>query len=254
MRKIRILDIFPDIYSPGVEQELKDRAALKEQLLERTNGLVELDCRCVEKGSESIECFYDAGMVVPYIVRMAEQAQKDGYDAAVLDCFMDPGLGECREYLTMPVFGVCQSACSLAMRLGGEFSVIGILEDMDRCIKENLRRSGLIGMLANIPVVDTPVLELHEHVDQVVSQIVEVGERTVREDKAKALVFGCTGMSPLVGAAREGLLARGIDVPIIEPFRAALYDAVACTLQGVAHSKRAYCPVRPKRRVLDWEQ
>lgn len=150
MRKIRILDIFPDIYSPGVEQELKDRAALKEQLLERTNGLVELDCRCVEKGSESIECFYDAGMVVPYIVRMAEQAQKDGYDAAVLDCFMDPGLGECREYLTMPVFGVCQSACSLAMRLGGEFSVIGILEDMDRCIKENLRRYGLIGMLANI--------------------------------------------------------------------------------------------------------
>lgn len=70
----------------------------------------------------------------------------------------------------MPIFGVCQSACSLAMRLGGEFSVIGILEDMDRCIKENLRRYGMISMLANIPVVDTPVLELHEHVDEVVSQ------------------------------------------------------------------------------------
>lgn len=213
MKKIRILDIFPDIYSPGVEQELKDRGTLKEQLLEKTNGLVELDYRCVEKGSESIECFYDAGMVVPYVLQMAEQAQRDGYDAAVLDCFMDPGLGECREYLTMPIFGVCQSACSLAMRLGGEFSVIGILEDMDRCIKENLRRYGMISMLANIPVVDTPVLELHEHVDEVVSQIVAVGERTVREDKAKALVFGCTGCLRLVAPPERACWPGGIDVP-----------------------------------------
>ena len=253
MQQIKILDIFPDIYCDGLEQEIKDRAALREELLERTNGLVVLDCRCVEKGSESIECFYDAGMVVPYIVKMAEWAQNEGYDAALLDCFMDPGLGECREYLTMPIFGVCQSACNLAVRMGGEFSVIGILDDMDRCIKENLRKYGIYNMLASIPVVDTPVLELHSNVDAVVSQVISAGKKAVLEDKAKSLVFGCTGMSPLVDKVKSGLLEEGIDVPVIEPMRAALYDAIACVLQGVAHSKRAYCSVRPKRRVLDWE-
>ncbi len=254
MRKtIKILDIFPDIYSPGVEQEIRDRAALREQLLDETGGLIQLDCRCVEKGSESIECFYDAAMVIPYVVQMARQAQEDGYDAALLDCFMDPGLGECREYLTMPVFGVCQSACGLAMRLGGDFSVIGILSDMDRCIKENLRRYGMYGMLSSIPVVDTPVLELHENGESVVRQIVAAGRRAVEEDGAKSLVFGCTGMSPLVDTVKSGLKEAGIDVPVIEPLRAALYDAVACALHGVGHSKRAYCSIREKRRVLDWE-
>ena len=214
--------------------------------------MVELDYRCVEKGSESIECFYDATMVVPYVVQMAKEAQDAGYSAAILDCCMDPGLGECREYLTKPVFGVCQSSSSLATRLGGEFSVIGILDDMDRCIKENLRKYGYIDMLRSIPVVDTPVLELHSN-PNVVEDIVAAGAKAVREDKAKSLIFGCTGMSPLVGTVREKLLAQGIDVPIIEPFRAALYDAVACAMMGISHSKTAYAPVREKKRILDWE-
>ena len=252
MKKIRILDIFPDIYTEGVEQEIIDRKALREQLLEETGGMVELDYRCVEKGSESIECFYDAAMVVPYVVKMAKQAQDEGYSAAILDCFMDPGLGECREYLTMPVFGVCQSAASLATRLGGEFSVIGILDDMDRCIKENMRKYGYIDLLKSIPVVDTPVLELHSN-PGVVDAIVSASIKAVREDKAKSLIFGCTGMSPLVGKVKETLLEQGIDVPIIDPFRAAVYDAIACALMGISHSKTAYVPVREKKRILDWE-
>lgn len=253
MKQIKILDIFPDIYTEGVEPELKDRAALKEKLLEETNGLVILDYRCIDKGSESIEGFYDSAMAVPYILRMAQQAQAEGYDAALLDCFMDPGLGESRELLTMPVFGVCQSACSLAVRLGGEFSVIGILDGMDRCIKENLSRYGIRDMLKSIPVIDTPVLELHTDAEKVVEKVISAGVEAVRIHKAKSLVFGCTGMSPLVDPVKKGLMERGINVPVIEPFRAALYDAVACVMLGVSHSKTAYAPVASKRRVLDWE-
>ena len=134
MKPIKIFDIFPDIYSKGVDAEMQDRTALSKELHDRTNGLIQLDFGCIEKGSDSIECFYDSAMAIPYILQKAKWAQNEGYDAVLLDCFMDPGLGECREYLTMPSFGVCQSACNLAVRLGGEFSVIGILDDMDRGI------------------------------------------------------------------------------------------------------------------------
>lgn len=253
MKPIKIFDIFPDIYSKGVDAEMQDRTALSKELHDRTNGLIQLDFGCIEKGSDSIECFYDSAMAIPYILQKAKWAQNEGYDAVLLDCFMDPGLGECREYLTMPSFGVCQSACNLAVRLGGEFSVIGILDDMDRCIKENLRKYGICNMLTSIPVVDVPVLELNDNVDVIIPQIVAAGKKAVLEDGAKSLVFGCTGLSPLVNSVKAGLLAEGINVPVIEPLRAALYDAVSCVLMGVAHSKRAYCDVRSKRRMLDWE-
>ncbi len=254
MKQIRILNILPVIYTEGLAKEVEDRNRLREYLLEQTHGLVILDTVFVEKGGSSIECAYDVGLTVPYIVKAAKQGEASGYDAALLDCFMDPGLDECREMLEMPVFGVCQSACSLAIRLGGEFSVIGILEDMDRCIKQNLAKYGLRQQLKSIPVVDTPVLDIQEHPGKVVDRILEAGIRAVREDKAKALVLGCTGLAPLVKSVEAGLAAKDIRVPVIEPFRAALYDAVSCVLMGVTHSKEAYRPVRQKKRVLDWEK
>ena len=57
MRKIRILNIVPDIYTEGIAVSVKDRQALAAALKEETGGLVELESRIVEGGSESIECF-----------------------------------------------------------------------------------------------------------------------------------------------------------------------------------------------------
>lgn len=253
MRQIKILNILPNIDLEDSSEGRRDRAKLRDMLLEDTNGLVLLDSESVGKGNESIECFYDSAMVAPYVIQIAKKAELRGYDAVLLDCFMDPALGECRELLTIPCFGPCLSACSLASRMGGEFSIIGILSDMDRCIKENLRKYALRDQLMSIRIVDLPVLELCSDMENTIGKLIDEGERCVREDKAKVLVFGCTGLSPFVNAVKDGLVMRGIDVPVIEPMRAALYDAVSCVLQGITHSKVAYCQVRQKKRILDWE-
>lgn len=97
MRKIRILNIVPDIYTEGIAVSVKDRQALAAALKEETGGLVELESRIVEGGSESIECFYDSALAAPYILKLVQQGEKDGFDAIVLDCFLDPALSECRE-------------------------------------------------------------------------------------------------------------------------------------------------------------
>lgn len=39
MKPIKIFDIFPDIYSKGVDAEMQDRTALSKELHDRTNGL-----------------------------------------------------------------------------------------------------------------------------------------------------------------------------------------------------------------------
>ena len=50
MRKIRILNIVPDIYTEGIAVSVKDRQALAAALKEETGGLVELESRIVEGG------------------------------------------------------------------------------------------------------------------------------------------------------------------------------------------------------------
>ena len=47
MRKIRILNIVPDIYTEGIAVSVKDRQALAAALKEETGGLVELESRIV---------------------------------------------------------------------------------------------------------------------------------------------------------------------------------------------------------------
>lgn len=252
MKKIRVLNIVPDIYTEGIAVSVQDRRALAEQLEEDLGGLVRLESRIVEGGSESIECFYDSALAAPYILKAALQGERDGFDAVVLDCFLDPALSECRELLRIPVLGACESSCSLAARLGGRFSVIGILQNADRCIRENLRRYALERQLASIPVIGTPVVELHSDEAALVEKTVEAALTAVRRDGARAVTFGCTCMCTVVDAVSEGLRQRGVEIPVIEPFRAALYDAVRCALQGVAQSKYAYWPAEEKLRKLDW--
>ncbi|GFN34512.1 aspartate/glutamate racemase family protein [Tepidimicrobium xylanilyticum] len=251
MNSIKILNLLPVIYTEGLESETNDRIKLRDEILKETNNLVTLDTVFIEKGFASLEGSYDVGMTVPHIIEKAKWGQENGYDAIILDCFLDPGLDECREVLNIPVFGACQSACSLAIRLGGEFSVIGILDEMDRCIKQNLAKYGMISRLRSIPVLDVQVLNIQYNSEEIVNKVAEIGVKIVKEDKGKVIVLGCTGLAPLVKSMQNKLNKNNINVPIIEPFRAALFDAISCVLMGVSHSKEAYKPIRKKFNNLD---
>lgn len=252
MNEIKILNLLPVIYTEGLENERDDRIRLRETILRDTNRLISLDTVFVEKGLSSIEGNYDVGMTIPYILKKAKWAQENGYSAVILDCFLDPGLDECREILDIPVFGPCQSASSLAIRLGGEFSIIGILDDMDRCIKQNLSKYGVISRLKSIPVINTEVLNIQDNSEDIIKKATESIKKAVKEDKAKIIVFGCTGLAPLVNSIETELKKEKIYAPIIEPFRAALYDAISCVLMDISHSKEAYKPIRKKFNNLNY--
>lgn len=252
MKHIKILSILPVIYSNEIEPFFKDRVALAKQLEEETAGLIHLEARTVEGGGVSIESSYDAAIVAPYVLKMAQKGQDEGFDAIVLDCFGDPAMDECRELLDIPIFGAGQSACLLAMRLGCNFSIISTLDSADRQVKGNLMKYGIRDFLVSMPVVNTPVTELNKDPQKLTQEIVTIGYKAVKEDKANVLIFGCTGMSPMVKLVTDGLKEKGVSIPVIEPYRAALFDAVSCVMIGVQHSKTAYMSVRDKVRKVDW--
>jgi len=250
---MRILDLVPVIETEGIRDAIEDRKRLGKALREETNGLVELDVRAIENGTASIEGSYDEALNVPYILGKVRWAEENGYDAVVLDCFGDPGLDAARELVKIPVVGANQAAVHLASQLAGRFSVINILPETEHLIRSLIVKYGLVQNLASIRTIHVPVLELETNPGLTVSKAVEAAEKAVLEDGAYAVVLGCTGMSPLVEAIKERFEEIGIDAPIIEPLRAAVYTAVALVLAGLSHSKVAYRTPRPKLRRVDFE-
>ena len=251
--RIRILDIFPDIYTDELKEAKRYRERLSKILNERTNGLVELDTVFVKKGSASIEDAFDEAVNTPYILQEVKLGEEKGYDAIVIDCFGDPGLSAARQLVKIPVVGANQSACHIAAQLSGKFSIINILRSVEPLVRELLLKYGLEEKVASMRVINVPVLGLEKDPQNTVKVVVETIKKMVFEDGASAVVFGCTGMAFLLEEVNEMLKKEDIEIPIIEPLNAAIAMAIALVMMGVSQSKIEYPPPIPKKRVLDFK-
>ncbi len=250
MNKIRILDILPLVENEEVRGMLKERDRIRKQLSDRTNGMVELDVVTIDGGAVSIESYFDEAINIPYFLHKLSIAKE--YDAVIIDCFGDPGLDAARELLDIPVIGPNHSALHLASQVGGRFSVISVLPQLEHPIRDLARKYGLENNLVSVRNMNIPVLELEKD-SEAVEKTVEAAKKAVEEDGACAIVFGCTGMSFFLDEVRETLRNEGILVPVIEPFQAAVYNAVMWVLLGVTHSKTRYVPPREKERIWGGE-
>jgi len=239
----------PIIYTEGIKAALEDRKNLAKKIEEETNGLVSMDITTIDKGAASIESAYDEYINAPYIVQKVKWAEDQGYNAVVIDCFGDPALDAAREVVKIPVVGANHAATFLASQIAHGFSIISILPEVNPLIIHLLRKYGLIEHLVSIETIHVPVLELEKDPEKVIKSALEAAEKAY-EKGASALVLGCTGMSFLAEALQKRLSEKGIEIPVIEPLRAAIYTAVSWVLMGISHSKLTYPKPREKLRVL----
>ncbi|MEB2836853.1 MAG: aspartate/glutamate racemase family protein [Desulfurococcales archaeon] len=253
MAGIRILDLVPVMVTEALRGAMEDRRRLAEELRASTGGLVELEVEALDMGTASIESLYDEYVNAPYILAKVREAEERGFNAVVIDCFGDPALEAARELVDIPVVGAHHSACHLAAQLAGRYTIINILPETRHQILSLQAKYGLTGHLASIETIDVPVLEIEEKSGEALERIVEAALRAYREHNAFAAVLGCTGLSFLAQRAQEGLAARGAEIPVIEPLRAAVYTAISWALMGVSHSRAAYMKPRPKPRRADFK-
>ncbi len=253
MPEIKVLDVVPVVYTEGIKDAIEDRKELARELRERTNGSVILDIVTIDKGTASIESAYDEYVNAPYIMQKVKWAEERGYDAVVIDCFGDPALEPSREIVNIPVVGANHSACFTAAQIAGRFSIINILPETEPMIRSLLAKYGLLQHLASIETIHVPVLELTKGTGEVVDRIVKACIKAYKEAGAYAVVLGCTGMSALAKAVEERLRGEGVNIPVIEPLRAAVVTAISWVLLGVSHSKEAYRKPLSKYRVADFK-
>jgi Asp/Glu/hydantoin racemase len=169
---------------------------------------------------------------VPYIATRADAvfgaavalemlaAHHDGYDAAIIAAFGDPGLGAARELLSIPVVGLAEAGMLAACMLGRRFGIVSFAAALAPWYHECVAWHGLQGRCAGIRTLDSPFQAIGDVQNDKAEALVALAMRAVQEDGADAII--------LAGAPLSGLAARvrhQIPVPVVDCVIAAVKQA-----------------------------
>ncbi len=149
--RIRVVSPVTMRRAPGVSIRSEDKR----------RGLV-VENVTVQKGPATIECEFDEALAVPDTIAKVCDAERDGCDAVVVNCFADPGVKAAREAVSIPVLGPGESAMHLATILGENFSIVTVLDSVIATVRNHARLYGVADRLASIRSVNIPVLDLHQ--------------------------------------------------------------------------------------------
>lgn len=202
----------------------------------------------IEQGPASIESEFDEALSVPATLRRAIDAERKGANAIIIDCMGDPGLHACREVVTIPVLGPCQTALHTAGLLGHAFAFVTVLARLRSMLAKLVASYGLNDNYASFRAVDIPVLDIAHNLGALNTALAREAITAVRQDRADVIVLGCTGFLGCAGSIRQALLSEGLDVPVIDPIPLAIHMADALVKTGLSHSKLAY--PSPGRKAL----
>jgi allantoin racemase len=212
---------------------------------------VTVDFVNIDTGPASIECDYEIMLAQPSTIARTVEAERQGADAVVIDCMGDPGLFAARECVSIPVLGPMQTSMSVAATMGHKFGVVTVLSRILPMIERQAAVYGMAAKLASARSVNIPVLELEKDLAATKRALIAEARKAVVEDGADYIIFGCTGMLGCAAAVREGLLADGLDVPVIDPVPTTVNVAAALVRSRLSHSKHTYRQP-PKKAVVGY--
>jgi allantoin racemase len=203
-----------------------------------STGDVDVSVRDVPTGPASIESAYEEYLSVAPTAALLRDAEEEGFDAAVLGCFGDPGLDALREVTTrMPVVGPGEAAFHVAAMLGDSFGIVTVAYGVVSPLRHLVARSGLSERLAGIAVAETAVLDVTGHRDAMVAAVVEQGRTLLDQRGADVLVLGCMSLAFLDVTPQ---LEDELGVPVVNPARVGLHTAEMLARAQLRHSKKTY--------------
>jgi allantoin racemase len=202
----------------------------------------------LDMGPASIESEFDEALSVPDTIRRAIEAERAGAHAIVIDCMGDPGLASCREAVSIPVLGPCQTAAHMAAMLGHKFSFITVLDRLRPMIDHIIGGYGLTSSYAAFESINIPVLDLLHDAGKLPAALADKARKTILQDHAGAIVLGCTGFLGLAEKIEEILAADGLHVPVIDPVPLTIRMADTLVKSRLSHSKQVY-PL-PGKKVI----
>lgn len=208
----------------------------------------EVAIRPIAKGSELPLNPYFEMLIDAQVVEGVIQAEQAGYDAAMIGCYLDPGLRESRCVTEFPVTGASQSAMILAQLLGGKFACVTVADIAIPRLEQNLRLYGLEDCAISYRPIRSIPLGWGELWPLMVDSYRNDGGRLIEEfekvalgciaDGADVIITGCAWMGPPLSLMGYRHVAN-TGVPVVDCAAAglAMAETLARMREGLGVAK-----------------
>ena len=149
------------------------------------------------------------------------KAEKEGYDAVVLSCMLDPGLLEARNVVDIPVTAAFEASAHLACMMAKRYSVV--TTDAMTGSGIDMRLVDFYGVrqkLASIRWINITANQLYPEItptEEVARRVTAVSKKCVEEDGAELIIPGCTIIGSLCTKMFKEDAMKAIGVPVIDP-------------------------------------
>lgn len=225
-RLSRILFLNPvstTIWNDITERYLKTKAYVGTKIF--VENLIE--------GPESIEAEADVVKAAPLVVEKVLEAEEDGFDAVIINCFDDPGLHAAREKSSILVLGIGETSIIASLHLGYRFAIISTGEKSRIIYELKALKLGVRERLAYCSGIPLRVLDLRTSEEKTKQLLLNEARKAVENYYAEVIVLGCSGM---IGLAEE--LSKELNVPVLDPTITTLKIAEGFLEIGLKHSKK----------------
>jgi len=212
-----------------------------------------VDVVSLKKGPLHLEYHYYEALVLTDILHQIKQAEYDGYDAAVIGCFYDPGLREAREITEKLVVTAPAEAClHIAASLGHRFSIIVAEKKCVPKMHENAVNYGFEDRLASFKSIDMRVHDFQKNQTETANRMKAAAKEAIENDLAEVIILGCTIQ---FGFFKE--LQREIGVPVIDAvlgsFKYAEFLIELKNRFNWSQSKVYGYESPPEEEIIDWK-
>lgn len=244
MSKILFIDpVGTDLFDQPIQEFLETAKAPE----------TELDVVSLKRGPMHLEYHYYEALVLADLLHVVRQAELDGYDAAVIGCFYDPGLHEAREITEhLVVTAPAEAAMHIATTLGHTFSILVGRKKWIPKMHENVVKYGFSSQLASFKSLDLGVYDFQKDPKETARRMRAAAKEAVEKDGAEVIILGCTIE---FGFYKE--LQEEFQVPVIDAVLAPLkYAEFLVDLRNRfdwSHSKVYGYQSPPQEEIKSWK-
>lgn len=193
--------------------------------------------RTISEGPVYLESACDQAIAGKGILDQVIKAEEEGFNAVGILCMSDPFIDACREAVKIPVIGACQASFYLATLLVNKVSMVTISDTAVPLLWKVLKNTGIdLSTVSSIRAINMEIEEMVASPETTLERLKQVSQQAVTEDKAEAIILGCTEM----GKPVQLILADYLQVPVVDPNVATISMAVSLMGSELASQKKQH--------------
>ncbi len=240
-RRMNIMVIAPGSMS---QEEINVRQQYAESLCSSGIKFVPVE------GPASLTDDASLGLLIPGVIKRAEEAERQGYDAVVIHCFADIGIDGAKTVANIPVIGAAESVYRVASLLADRFGLITARDEFLPSFYRRARTLGVHDRIVSSRSINIPVLELRQRRQEVEARFVE---RVIeaKRDGAEIILVACLAILPTIGKDSASRLGQELGIQIIDGTATALRMAEMLVHLGLRQSPFAFPRAAETRRLQE---